>query len=304
MLGKYGIMLYKEGEQSFYLTRGKEILMSDWLLETILKGMEELENEKKMPGWFSVASISNVPYIEYPGLTKKECLEVQEQTRNVLRYSRNINKYGEVAIVYEIGDNSKEKYKIAFGNKSRIKIMDNQQIKSLVSNNNIKNNLVTVCIHNHPNSSGFSVSDLFMFSQNQCIKIMAIVNKEGQVSFLMREKATDLCNIVLNHIVENVPDFIGKLNAFKSKQIDFSLSDIIEKETLKKIVNGSLNDFKILGILYKSYVDESCNKIISEENVKDFSIPHNVKRMDAALQEQANDEYLENGEDGYEWEYR
>ena len=289
----------------YNIYRVKEILMSDWLLETILKGIEELENEKKIPGWFSVASISNVPYIKYPGLTEKECLEIQEQTRNVLRYSRNINKYGEVAIVYEIGDDSKEKYKIAFGNENRIKIMDNQQIKSLVSSNNIKNNLVAVCIHNHPNSSGFSVSDLFMFSQNQCIKIMAIVNKEGQVSFLMREKATDLCNIVLNNIVENVSYFIGKLDTFKSKQIDFSLSDIIEKGTLKKIVDSSLNDFKILGILYKSYMDASYNKIVStEENVKDFSVPHNVEEIDSTLQEQANDEYLENGEDGYEWEYR
>lgn len=276
--------------------------MSDWLLETIIKGIEELENEKKNPGWFSVSAISNVPYIQYPGLTEEECVEIQEQTKNVLRYSRNLNGYGEVAIAYDITDNSPQKYKIAFGNENRIKIMDEFPIKDFICSNNESNRLVAVCIHNHPNSSGFSVSDLFLFSQNPCIKIMAIVNKEGQVSFLMREKAINLCNIVLNNIIEYVPDFANKVMEHRTNCVDFSLSDIIEKKSLKRIVENSLNDFEAIGVLYKSYLN---NVPAESKNISNNIAETPSKNINNnALEEQKYDEYLENGEDSYEWEFR
>lgn len=281
-------------------------MSTNWLEDVLNKGLLELEEEKKNPNWFGINVISNVPYISFPGFSEKECKEVQEQARNVLKISRNENNYKEVAITYK-RDNSTEKkdyYKI-LGDYTSVPIMADERTSKLINFSNNNHELVVISIHNHPNNSRFSINDLLVFTENPSIKLMEIVNKNGEVSFLFRPYELNLHNIVTRSITDNVPDFNDRKNLWKENNPDkyFKLSDLLNFKERTIIVSDVICELLERGVCYCRYVNQEQAKNLTFD-LKDSSQSYNekiVKNINNFSLSSEEDDYYENGEDGYEW---
>lgn len=231
-----------------------------WLKERLSEAAIELANEQKNPGWFSVSAISNVPFVNFPTLNQDECRRVQEETQNVLKISRNYNQYKEVSITYKYNEPKDENknYAIVYGDFNVIKLMKDEQTKRIVSSANEENSLVVINLHNHPNDTKFSLNDLLIFTENNSIKLMQIVNKNGEVSFLLKPQLLDLTNIVFKNILETIPNFLNRLNDFveKSSSKEINLREILNAKERTKIVNNSLIELQSNGVIYIDYVNK------------------------------------------------
>lgn len=146
----------------------------DWDQKILHDILEEIEKQKEIPGRFSIRSISNVPFVSYPNLTKQECEIVQEQVKNVLRLSRNENNYKEAAIIYSLSE--------PIINRKYFKLLGDY--KSVFIMNKMKQcqEMVVISIQD----GDFTDSDLAIFSENPSISLMIIVNRVGEISFLQR----------------------------------------------------------------------------------------------------------------------
>lgn len=278
-----------------------------WLEQVLDNGITSIENEKKDKQWFSLKAIYNVPYINFLNFTPEENIEIQEQVQNVLRISRNENNYREVAITYNKNNKSKEnKYFKVLGDYTSVFIMQDKNTANLLHTCNKNNELVVISIHNHPNESGFSLNDLLIFTENPSINLMLIVNTKGEVSFLQRPCKINLHNLIVQNIIDIVPDFGRRKEIWMKNNPDrhFQLSDLIELENRRRILQESIYELQQRGIYYSKYVDKTTAKdivfqnsnIINENTNKNIStnINNNLSLgMDI-------DVYLENGEDGYE----
>ncbi len=278
-----------------------------WLEQVIDNGLKSIENERKNKQWFSLQAIYNVPYINFFNFTPEENIEIQEQVQNVLRISRNENNYHKVAIIYNKNNKSEEnKYFKVLGNCSSVFIMQDKDTANLLNTCNKNNELVVVSIHNHPNDSGFSLNDLLIFTENPSINLMLIVNTKGAVSFLQRPYKINLNNLIVQNIIDIVPDFGKRKETWikNNPNRHFQLSDLIELEKRRQILKESIYELQQRGIYYSKYVDKVTAKniflpnanIINENQEKEIStnINNNIPlEMDI-------DVYLENGEDGYE----
>lgn len=229
---------------------------TSWLSHEIDKDIESLTSEEKPVGWFSIAAVSNIPLILYPGLSKRECEEVFTQSQNVLRESRNENNYCDVAITYSLNDNDLiNKYKIVHGTLSAVYIMQDEETRTMLEKENMKNDLVIVSIHNPPNDGNFSVNDLFLYEKNPSIKLMEIVNRKGEVSFLYKSRHIELKNIVVKNILEIVPDFMDRKHAYEQKFNSLlNLSEILTVDERKQIVKETIYDFQRSGVYFCQYI--------------------------------------------------
>lgn len=241
-----------------------------WLSSELDKDLQLLASEEKPIGWFSLSAISNIPLISFPGMSKRECEEVLVQAQNVLRISRNKNNYKEVAITYSVDDdNIENKYKTVIGEISSVYIMQDEETKSLLEKENQNDNLVVISIHNHPNDGNFSVNDLFIYEKNPCIRLMEIVNRKGEVSFLYKPKHVDLKNIVLKNIIDVIPDFLQrKQNYEQNGKSLLSLSEILTLEERRQISKETIFDFQQHGVYFCQYVgkDKEDDVVFSQES--------------------------------------
>lgn len=89
--------------------------------------MRDLEMSKKRFSKIAITdtSIEKVPYIQYQGLTDKQCRIIQALAKEVLIVSREENDCNEVAITYRMEDDATEKepdFGIAYGDKHSVEI--------------------------------------------------------------------------------------------------------------------------------------------------------------------------------------
>lgn len=277
-------------------------MQDNWLNQAIDEDLTLLAQEQKPEGWFSLSAVSNVPFISFPGLTQKECYEVQEQIKNVLRISRNENEYKPVAITYSLNEyNLSKRYKKVLGDASIVRIMYDEPTKALLKEEDQKGNLVVISIHNHPNNSSFSLNDLYVFSKNSSIKLMCIVNREGEVSFLMRSNQVDLSKIVTQNIVDFVPDFAEKKKEYEKENgsATVKIADIIEPDKRKEIIRESIMQFQNCGVFFSKYIGKQNEADIAfiQNNVvlkQSFTDSHSISlsQFDESFQEE---------EDSYEY---
>lgn len=282
----------------------------DWFLQVIDEGLAAYEEEKKLPGFFTLQAVDAVPFIQFPGFSEKECREVQIQTQNVMRTSLILNKYGEVAITYSRGDNFKEKkYCTVLGDYSSVPIMEDKATASLINFANKANDVVIISIHNHPNNSLFSLNDLLIFSENSSIKLMEIVNGKGEVSYLFRPHAIDLHNSVAKMIVNTVPDFVERKSNWLKTHTDgvFNFSDLLQYKERQQIVKNTLIYFEKHDVLYSPYIDQiQADLLLESFNNQEHSSIQKFDQDARTFDLYGTDfkyEYKENGEDGGEWEY-
>lgn len=276
-----------------------------WLNETIEKYAQSI-SDKKPNGWFSIASISKVPYIPYPILTKDECLELQTQAMDVLRTSIRQNNYKEVSITYDLNSNSPDKYIITNGEIGYVRLMDDEKVKNLLSDCNEKKELAVISLHNHPNDSFFSINDLITFAENPCIKIMEIINTRGEIAFLLRPKF-EIYHCVIETVLNAEPNYVEKKNKFQIEHDRLpKISDIItDFDVRKEIVKMSVSLLEDRDVCVQNYVNNENVRNVDFSKVKNIESSNPNKSDDVnTLPQDYEFEYLENGEDGYEWEER
>lgn len=239
-------------------------MCEDWLSKELDKDLQKIASEEKPVGWFSVSAVSNIPLISFPGMSQRECEEVLRQSQNVLRISRNENNYKEVAITYSLNNNDiNSKYCVVLGDSSAVYIMHDKDTKDLLERENSYNDLVVVSIHNHPNDGNFSLNDLFIFAKNPCIKLMEIVNRKGEVSFLYSSRYIDLGDIVTKNILDVAPDFAERKKKYEdNNETVLRLSDILTPVERKQIIKETLFDYQRRGVYYSEYISKKLEKDI------------------------------------------
>lgn len=253
-------------------------MYGEWINEIIKKGISELDEEKKLPGWFSLTSISNIPFISYPNFSEEECKEVQIQTKNVLRISRNENNYKEVSILYN-KNNIFECFKI-LGDFNKVDLTLSQDAFELIRNKNKNKDMVLISIHNHPNNSKFSLSDLIVFAENLSIKLMQIVNTKGEISFLLKPDNVNLKNIVISTILNIVPDYKIRI---ENNNNELNLLNLLSSKEKEMIVSEIILQFCENNVIYFDYLDKkdintylkNKDKKIEKNKFLDYSIIEN-----------------------------
>ena len=277
-----------------------------WLNEVIEAQALELQHEKKPDGWFSISSISKVPYIPFPNLSKEECVEIQEQAMEVLRTSIRQNNYKEVAITYSLTDTSLDKYIVTNGELGYVHLMSDERVKDLLFNTREQKELVVISLHNHPNDGFFSINDLITFTENPSIRIMEIVNTKGEVAFLMRPKF-EIYHCVAKTILNAEPDYVEKKNIYQANNEGElpKISDIIPNPKIRnEIVRTSVFMLEENGVYVSNYINIENAQYLDFSHFKAEYEKHiSADIKDSKLNKPIRDfEYLENGEDGYEWE--
>ena len=125
----------------------------------------------------------------------------------------------------------------------------------------------------------FSINDLLIFSGNKSIKLMTIVNKEGEISFLLKPNSIDLNFVVFKNILQFVPNFIEKKEEweYNNKDKEFKLQYILNKKERKNIIEQTLEDFMRKGVIYCDYLGQDMLRNMSQNNI---NISMNASNID------------------------
>lgn len=274
--------------------------MNNWIADAILEDIRQDEINKKKSGYFPFETISKVPYVQIPGLNEEKCLKLQEEAKNVLKLSRNIYNFAEVAIVYDIEDTESSGI-IQNETNTKVDIFQNEKICNMFKKNSELKRMAIVCLHNHPNDSLFSLNDLYLFTKYACITIMEIVNTKGEVAILKKDSFMELNNLVYNHISATASDFSKRCADYMQEngKNSFQLGRVLSVEERKEIINSIYSDFSLLGIHYSGYINQDwieVNNSQKENSLKLSCIVNNdcLNNM--------GELYKDNGEDNYEYE--
>ena len=275
-----------------------------WLSDIIEKGLNKLEAEKKLPGYFDISAINSVPYIQYPGFSEHELKLLQDRAKEVMKISRNENHYNEVSITYKKNDLNKDHFIKVLGNCGNIFLDDDTM--NLLNASDGQNELIAIMIHNHPNNSIFSVSDLLVFSEHPSIKLMEIINKKGEIAFLLRPKSTNLSNIVIRSISDHIPDIKTRIANYQQNNpdIEYTISEISNKSEREAIYNDSIEQIINRGIICSHYIDQNGANALSFTNNKNTTLRTTPPKYENTLETDIESNtygYMENGEDGHDW---
>lgn len=129
------------------------------------------ENNKKTITQITDIAIENVPKVDISGYTNEECVFIQQQHKELLKYSRDNNECNEVAFLF----NSSMSYRNEFIGSDRELNFEN----SLYGDN-------LILLHNHPRNSSYSLNDIVEFISNRSIKTLTIVKNNGGVESLTK----------------------------------------------------------------------------------------------------------------------
>lgn len=282
-----------------------------WLSDMISKANNfiDLEGANNTPPKFSISSISKVPYIDYPNLNKNERLEIQEQAKEILRKSYTTNKCDEMAVLYNLdATNEKgDKYIYIKGNAEAVSVLKDERAEALLKKIEDENcnNMVIICIHNHPNLSEFSITDMLFFANHPSIKIMEVVNSNGEIAFMSRPEYK-VYPIVAQNIINAEPNIKKIIADFEKNNPDkeIRISDIItNKEVRQDVLRLSRDGLISEGVVISNYINQEQANQIDYSIFKQSGTNNNSHHPNILPINNLNTSSLENGEDSYEWEY-
>lgn len=122
-------------------------------------------------------AISRIPKVDIEGYTEEQCLEIQKQHKELLKFSKEQNENKEVAFVLK-NDVSKMITEPIKGTDEKIDFGSALQGKDLF------------VMHNHPRNSSYSLNDIIEFIKNDSIKTFTIVKNDGNIEVLTKLKDT------------------------------------------------------------------------------------------------------------------
>lgn len=137
------------------------------------------ENSKKPITPITDANIEKVSNISISGYTAEQCQFIQEQHKELLRYSRDNNQNKEVAFVFRKDFSDRTEHK---GGNDRLDL----------GSSLIGKGTDLFVMHNHPKNSSYSTTDIDLFAGNDVIKTLTIVKNNGKVETLTKSASFDL----------------------------------------------------------------------------------------------------------------
>ncbi|MBE6861946.1 MAG: hypothetical protein E7497_03470 [Ruminococcus sp.] len=142
------------------------------------------ENSKKAITLVTDTSIERVPNIKISGYTDEQCSVIQQQHRELLKYSRDNNKNKEVAFVFDNELNNRKEF---------IESDDKLDFGSSLYGKDL------YVMHNHPRNSSYSTTDLIFFLGNSNVKTFTIVKNNGNVEYLIKSSDFDSAKFKLEY---------------------------------------------------------------------------------------------------------
>lgn len=141
------------------------------------------EKSKKPITPITDKAISRIPKVDIEGYTEEQCLEIQKQHKELLKFSKEQNENKEVAFVLK-KDVSKMITEPIKGTDEKIDFGSALQGKDLF------------VMHNHPRNSSYSLNDIIEFIKNDSIKTFTIVKNDGNIEVLTKLKGYDRLSLL------------------------------------------------------------------------------------------------------------
>lgn len=141
------------------------------------------EKSKKPITPITDKAISRIPKVDIEGYTEEQCLEIQKQHKELLKFSKEQNEDKEVAFVLK-NDVSKMITEPIKGTDEKIDFGSAFQGKDLF------------VMHNHPRNSSYSLNDIIEFIKNDSIKTFTIVKNDGNIEVLTKLKGYDRLSLL------------------------------------------------------------------------------------------------------------
>lgn len=141
------------------------------------------EKSKKPITPITDKAISCIPKVDIEGYTEEQCLEIQKQHKELLKFSKEQNENKEVAFVLK-NDVSKMITEPIKGTDEKIDFGSALQGKDLF------------VMHNHPRNSSYSLNDIIEFIKNDSIKTFTIVKNDGNIEVLTKLKGYDRLSLL------------------------------------------------------------------------------------------------------------
>lgn len=141
------------------------------------------EKSKKPITPITDKAISRIPKVDIEGYTEEQCLEIQKQHKELLKFSKEQNENKEVAFVLK-NDVSKMITEPIKGTDEKIDFGSALQGKDLF------------VMHNHPRNSSYSLNDIIEFIKNDSIKTFTIVKNDGNIEALTKLKGYDRLSLL------------------------------------------------------------------------------------------------------------
>ncbi len=141
------------------------------------------EKSKKPITPITDKAISRIPKVDIEGYTEEQCLKIQKQHKELLKFSKEQNENKEVAFVLK-NDVSKMITEPIKGTDEKIDFGSALQGKDLF------------VMHNHPRNSSYSLNDIIEFIKNDSIKTFIIVKNDGNIEVLTKLKGYDRLSLL------------------------------------------------------------------------------------------------------------
>lgn len=141
------------------------------------------EKSKKPITPITDKAISRIPKVDIEGYTEEQCLEIQKQHKELLKFSKEQNENKEVAFVLK-NDVSKMITEPIKGTDEKIDFGSALQGKDLF------------VMHNHPRNSSYSLNYIIEFIKNDSIKTFTIVKNDGNIEVLTKLKGYDRLSLL------------------------------------------------------------------------------------------------------------
>lgn len=141
------------------------------------------EKSKKPITPITDKAISRIPKVDIEGYTEEQCLKIQKQHKELLKFSKEQNENKEVAFVLK-NDVSKMITEPIKGTDEKIDFGSALQGKDLF------------VMHNHPRNSSYSLNDIIEFINNDSIKTFTIVKNDGNIEVLTKLKGYDRLSLL------------------------------------------------------------------------------------------------------------
>lgn len=141
------------------------------------------EKSKKPITLITDKAISRIPKVDIEGYTEEQCLKIQKQHKELLKFSKEQNDNKEVAFVLK-NDVSKMITEPIKGTDEKIDFGSALQGKDLF------------VMHNHPRNSSYSLNDIIEFIKNDSIKTFTIVKNDGNIEVLTKLKGYDRLSLL------------------------------------------------------------------------------------------------------------
>ena len=166
-------------------------------------------------------TIDGLAAFAYPGMTKAQNVTMLTHQKELLTYAMTENNSNEVAFLLD-------------GKLNRIDVMKgddgNVDVTAMMINHLGNKNLQM--LHNHPTGSPFSMDDITVFVDYDCIKGLSLIANKGHIETLQKTQKYD--RITANRVMQDVLHQVGKRQGITE-------SDIVAQILSKLVKAGALS---------------------------------------------------------------